>query len=351
MTIDYDLLKRLSEAPGIASREDQVRAIAIEALRPLVDEIRIDRLGNAVALKRGNGARRVMVAAHVDEIGFMVRRIDSDGYLKLQPVGGFDARNLVAQRVLVHSSKGGILRGAMMLEAKPVHLLAGQEPPAPKLEEIFADVGLKAEQAREVIELGDMVTLDRTVERVGDNIIGKAMDDRVGVLVMIEALRALRSHQVDVLAVATVQEEVGLRGATTAAFGLEPDVGIALDVTIAGDIPGMKDTNLVTRLGAGAAIKIMDSSLLCDPRLVANFRDIARRENIPFQMEILPRGGTDAGGIQRSRAGVPSITLSIPTRYLHTVNEMVNASDVEACATLLARYLEEAHTFDYSFSA
>ncbi len=351
MAIDYDLLKRLSEAPGIASREDQVRAIAIGALRPLVDEIRIDQLGNAVALKRGNGSRRVMIAAHLDEIGFMVRQIDSDGYLRIQPVGGFDARNLVSQRVLVHSSKGGVLRGVMMLEAKPVHLLAGQEPPAPKLDDIFVDVGLKAEQAREVIELGDMMTLDRTVERVGDNIIGKAMDDRVGVLVMIEALRALRSHQVDVMAVATVQEEVGLRGATTAAFGLEPDIGIAIDVTVAGDIPGMKDTNQVSRLGAGAAIKIMDSSLLCDPRLVANFRDIARRENIPFQMEILPRGGTDAGGIQRSRAGVPSITLSIPTRYLHTVNEMVCASDVEACATLLARYLEEAHTFNYSFSA
>lgn len=351
MSIDYDLLKRLSETPGIASREERVRAVAVEALRPLVDEVRIDRLGNAVALKRGNGRRRVMIAAHLDEIGFMVRQIDSDGYLRLQPVGGFDARNLVAQRVLVHCSKGDVLRGAMMLGAKPVHLLAGQETPAPKLDDIFVDVGLKAEQAREVIELGDMVTLDRTVERVGDNIIGKAMDDRVGVLVMIEALRAMRTNEADVLAVATVQEEVGLRGATTAAFGLEPDVGIALDVTIAGDIPGMKDANQVSRLGGGAAIKIMDSSLLCDPRLVAQFRDIARRENIPFQMEILPRGGTDAGGIQRSRAGVPSITLSIPTRYLHTVNEMVSESDVEACATLLARYLEVAHTFDYSFSA
>jgi putative aminopeptidase FrvX len=349
MALDYGLLKRLSETPGIASREERVRTVALEALRPLVDEVRIDRLGNAVGLKRGGGGRRVMIAAHVDEIGFLVRQIDSDGFLRLQPVGGFDPRALVAQRVLVHTSKGEALRGALMPAAKPVHLLAGQEPKPLKVDDFFVDVGLKVEQAREMIEIGDMVTMDRTVERVGNNIVGKAMDDRVGVFVMIEALRALRSHQADIFAVATVQEEVGLRGATTAAYGLEPDVGIALDVTVAGDIPGMKEPDVVSRLGGGAAIKIMDSSLLCDPRLVSNFREIARRENIPFQMEILPRGGTDAGGIQRSRAGVPSITLSIPTRYLHTVNETVCETDVSACATLLARYLEEAHTFDYSF--
>ncbi|MEO0249396.1 MAG: M20/M25/M40 family metallo-hydrolase, partial [candidate division WOR-3 bacterium] len=199
------------------------------------------------------------------------------------------------------------------------------------------------------VEIGDMVTMDRTVEPCGAGYIGKSMDDRVGVFVLIEALRQLRSHECEVLAVATVQEEVGLRGATTAAFALEPDIGIALDITIANDHPGPADYESVTRLGQGVAIKIMDSSLICHPKLVEHFREIAKRENIPHQMEILPRGGTDAGALQRARGGAVSITLSIPTRYVHTVNEMVHAGDVEACATLLARYLEEAHTRDYRY--
>ncbi|MBI3973809.1 MAG: M42 family metallopeptidase [Chloroflexi bacterium] len=353
MTIDYDLLKRLSEAPGVPSREERIRKITVEALRPLADSLQVDRLGNAVALKRGGGAggarRKVMIAAHMDEIGFLVRHVDKNGFLSLQPVGGFDPRSLFAQRVIVHASRGPALRGVLMPSAsKPPHLMAGEQPKPPKVEEFFVDVGLPGEQVKEVVELGDMVTMDRTVERAGNTIIGKAMDDRVGVFVMIEALRAVRSHDVDILAVATVQEEVGLRGATTAAFGVDPDVGIALDVTLAVDVPGSKEQDRVSQLGKGVGIKIMDSSQVCDPRLVAHFRDIARRENIPFQMEILPRGGTDGGAIQRTRAGVPSITLSIPARYVHTVNEMVSETDVEAAITLLARYLEVAHAFDYA---
>lgn len=346
MDIDYGLLKRLCEAPGVAARERRVRAVALEALRPLVDEVRVDALGNTVGLRRGDGRRRVMLAAHLDEIGFLVRHVDKEGFLALQSVGGFDPRALFAQRVLVHSAEGGPLRGVLMPSAKPPHLMDRGEPPKPpRVEEFFVDLGLPAGRVQELVELGDMVTLDRTVERAGDAYIGKAMDDRVGVFVMIEALRALRSHQVDVLAVATVQEEVGLRGAITAAYGLEPHLGIALDVTLAMDIPGQREAEAVTRLGQGVAIKIMDSSSLSDPRLVRRFRDLARREGIPHQLELLPRGGTDAGGIQRSRAGVPAITLSVPTRYVHTVNEMVSATDVEAAIALLARFLEEAHTF------
>lgn len=349
MELDFELLKRLSETPGVASREAQIRSVAIEALRPTVDEIRIDPLGNAIALKRGQGKRKIMIAAHVDEIGFFVRHIDSNGFLKLQPIGGFDPRALFAQRVIVTTSKGQTLRGALMPGSRPIHLMAGEEPKAPKVDDFFVDLGLTGDSARELVEVGDMVTLDRTVERVGGNIIGKAMDDRVGVYVMITALRELRTHEVDIYAVATVQEEIGLRGALTSAYSVEPDVGIALDVTLALDIPGTNEAEAVSRLGKGAAIKIMDSSLICDPRLVRQFRDIAQRENIPHQLEILPRGGTDAGGIQRSRGGVPSITLSIPARYVHTVNEMVSETDVAACALLLARFLEVAHTFDYSF--
>lgn len=351
MGLNVELLKRLTETPGIASREAEIRRVVAAAMRPLVDEVRVDPLGNLIGVRRGKGARKVMIAAHVDEIGFLVRHVGEKGYLSLQPVGGFDPRTLFAQRVVVSCAKGGRLHGVLMPAAKPIHLLAGEQPQVPKLDEFFVDVGLDAEQAKARVSVGDMVTLDRTTEPIGrGDLVGKAMDDRVGVFVMLEALRALRSNEVDIYAVATVQEEVGLRGAITSAYEIAPDVGIALDGTLAMDIPGTAEANVITRLGKGAAIKLMDGSLICDPRLVAQFRKIAEEENIPYQLEILPRGGTDAGGIQRSRGGVPSITLSIPTRYVHTVNEMVSESDVEACINLLARYLERANTFDYSYS-
>lgn len=347
--MNFDLLKRLCETPGIPGYEDRLRAIVKEELQPLVDELRIDVMGNVIGIKRG-AAPRVMVAAHMDEIGFMVRHIDKNGFLRLQPIGGFDARMLVAQRVLVHTRAGQTLRGALMASTKPTHVLTDEERNrAPKLEQLFVDLGLPAEKVQELVEPGDMVTMDRTTELLGENVISKSLDDRLSVYVMLEALRAVRHHEAEIVAVATTQEEVGLRGATTAAYVLEPQIGIALDITLALDIPGIEEHEAITRLGKGAAIKLMDSSVISHPKLVRHFREIAEREKIPYQLEILPRGGTDAGAIQRARAGVIAITLSVPVRYVHTVNEMAAISDIEAAVTLLARYLEEAHTGDYAF--
>lgn len=348
--MNFNLLKRLCETPGVPSREDQMRAVVIEELRPLTDSIRLDAMGNVIGVKRGTGGPKVMVAAHMDEIGFLVKHIDDKGFLRLQPVGGWDARNMVAQRVWVHGHAGTSLLGALMPGTKPVHLQTQEEQnKPPKIEEFFVDVGLPADEVKAMVEVGDMVTMARTTERLGNNVVSKTLDNRLSVFVMIEALRAVGEHACDILAVATTQEEVGLRGVSTAAYALEPDIGIALDVTLANDFPGPSDHEHVTRLGAGAAIKIMDSSLLCHPKLVRHFRDVAERNNIPYQLEILPRGGTDAGGIQRSRSGVPSFTLSIPTRYVHTVNEMAAISDIEAAIELLARYLEDAHTRTYTY--
>jgi len=207
---------------------------------------------------------------------------------------------------------------------------------------------MPAEEVKEAVRIGDYVTMDRTLEKVGQNYMSKAMDDRIGVFVMLEALRAMGEHEAMIFAVATSQEEVGLRGAAASGSALEPTVVVALDITLAMDIPSGGGENTITELGKGAAIKIMDSSLICHPKLVEHFRQIAEREEIPHQMEILPAGGTDAGGVQRLHGGIPSITLSIPCRYVHTPNETVNTSDVQACIDLLARYLEEAHTGDYS---
>ncbi len=347
MELDLDLLKRLCETPGIPGREERVAAVAREALQPLADDVHADALGNLIARKRGRGGPRVMLAAHLDEIGFIVRHIDDKGFLRLQAVGGFDTRVLPAQRVRVWTRDGQGLVAALQLATKPIHLLKPEELKAPKLEELYVDVGLPPDEVRARVEIGDMVTFDRPLELTGPRVISKALDDRVGVFVMIEALRALGTHQAEVVAVATTQEEVGLRGAQTSAFGVEPDIGIAVDITIAGDVPGIDPHEQVTRLGEGVAIKVFDTSHIPNYRLVRHLREVAEQHGIRYQFEVLPRGGTDAGAMQRVRAGVPAVTVSIPARYAHTVNEMADLSDIEAAVQLLARYLEVAHTGDY----
>jgi putative aminopeptidase FrvX len=348
--MNFDLLKKLCETPGVSSREEPIRSVVVEELRSLTDSITFDTMGNVVGTKKGTDGPRVMIAAHMDEIGFLVKHIDDRGFIRLQPIGGWDPRVMVAQRVYVHGFSGNRLLGALMPAAKPIHLLTPEEMnKPPKIEEMYVDLGLPAEDVKAQVEVGDPVTMARTAERVGNTVVSKTLDNRVSVFVMIEALRAVGAHACDILAVATTQEEVGLRGATTAAYALKPDIGLAVDITLANDFPGPADHEQVTRLGNGAAIKVMDSSLICHPKLVRHFRDVAEKHKIPYQLEILSRGGTDAGGIQRSQAGIPSFTLSIPTRYVHTVNEMAAVSDIEACITLLARYLEEAETRQYGY--
>ncbi len=348
--INFELLKRLCEAPGIAGREEAVRAIVREAMEPLVDEISVDALGNMIGRRNGNGGPTVMFAGHMDEIGFLVKHIDDNGFLRLQPVGGFDGRVLPAQRCLVHTEAGASLPGAMALETKPIHLLSGSEIQAPKVEQIFVDLGLSGETVKEQVQVGDMVTMDRTVEWIGDNVMGKAFDDRISIFLMLEAARKLGDEQVDaeIVLVATTQEEVGLRGARTAAYHIEPDIGVALDITLAMDIPGAAPQDAVTRLGEGAAIKVFDSSHISNHKLVSHFKQLARDNDIKYQMEILPRGGTDAGAMQLSRAGMPAITISLPTRYVHTVNEMAAVTDIQAEIDLLAAYMRHAHEGDYS---
>lgn len=350
--VNFKLLKRLSEASGVPGNEGQLREIVRSELRTVADEITTDVMGNVICLKSGVSKtaprRKVMLAAHMDEIGFLVRHIDARGFLRLQPVGGFDPRQLFAQRVRVHTRTGTALCGVLTYATKPTHLLTAEESKAqPVIESFFVDIGLSGAEARRRVRLGDMVTLDRTCERCGRHVVGKCLDNRVGMLVMIETMKALRRHDVDIYAVATTQEEVGLRGSTTSAYALRPDIGIALDTTLATDYPGLADTDHITRLGGGVGIKIMDSSFICHPKLVDHFRTLAERGRIRHQMELLPRGGTDGAALQRTRGGVPSITLSVPTRYIHTVNEMVDPRDVDAAVTLLTRYLAEAHTGDY----
>lgn len=348
MALNEALFKRLVETPGVPGREDRQREIAREELGSLTDEVRTDPLGSVIGTKRGSDEARVMIAAHMDEIGFLVRHIDEKGFIRLQTLGGHDPANMVSQRVIVTAASGASLRGALQPVRKPPHLQQDGERKVPKAEEFYVDLGMPADEVRETVRVGDYATMDRTLEKVGANYLGKAMDDRVGVFVMLEALRALRGHEATIHAVATSQEEVGLRGAEASGSALAPTVVVALDVTLAMDVPGTEEEGRISELGKGVAIKLMDSYSISHPRLVEHFRTIAERESILHQTEILPSGGTDAGGVQRLHGGIPAITLSIPCRYVHTPNEMVSESDVQAAIDLLARYLEEAHTGDYA---
>lgn len=351
--MNVPLLKRLTEARGVPGQEDAIRAIVREELAGLC-EFCTDAMGNLICYKKattGQGpAKKLMIAAHMDEIGFVVKYIDDNGYIRLNPLGGFDGRQLPSQRVLV-DGEGGPFPGALMLGVKPKHLLGPEEGnKAPKVEELFVDIGLPAEEVKKRVRLGNMVTLDRQLAEVGDLLTNKSMDDRVAVYTMIEAVKAVGEHAVDIYAVATTQEEIGLRGASASGSSIAPDIVVAIDVTLANDIPGVPAEDHITKLGQGTAIKIMDSSLICHPKVVAHFVALAEKHEIPHQMEILTRGGTDAGGIQRLHGGIPAITLSIPCRYVHTVNETVHPKDVDASVALLARYLEEAANGDYTYA-
>ena len=347
---DLRLLRRLCETPGIPGREERIRRVIIELMRPLVDEVRVDRMGNVIGVKRPEKAKnpkKVMIAAHMDEIGFMVNHIDDKGFIKFVPVGGFDARTLLNQRVVVHGYKKD-LPGIMTLPRKPVHLQPKDEKP-PQVTDYYVDVGLTKEEVEKFVRIGDPITMDRRVIQIGNCVTGKAFDDRIGVYVMLQALKAVEDHEVEIYAVATVQEEVGLRGAQTSAFDINPDIGIALDVTIANDLPGSQEHEHVTKLGEGTAIKIMDSSCISDYKLVEFLRKLAEELKIKYQMEILPRGGTDSGAMQRARSGIPVATISVPTRYVHTTVEMSHWGDIDGSVKLLAAFLERAHEGEFGY--
>lgn len=345
--MSMDLLKRLSEASGVPGREEAVRHIVLDELNALVDETRTDALGNVIAIKEGRGGPKVMLAAHMDEIGFLVRHVDEKtGFLRLDPVGGFDPRVLLAKRVVVHTDAGDFL-GA--IGSKPVHVLSEEERKKPiEIKDLFIDLGMPADDVKERVQIGDYVTLRQDFVEMGELVSGKALDDRVGVYVMIEALRRVTRPKAGIYAVATTQEEVGLRGARVSSYGVTPDIGIALDVTIASDVPGAEEPQYVTTLGKGVAIKIKDSASISNPKLVRHLKQLAGERGIPYQLEILPRGGTDAGALQMTKEGVPAVTLSIPTRYVHSVVESAHVKDIEAAIDLLAAFLERVHEGDYS---
>jgi len=342
--LNNELLTRLLTTPGISGRESRIRDVARAELEGLVDEVRTDPLGNLIGVRNGSGPR-VMLAAHMDSIGFMVKYIDDRGFIRLQTIGGFDVRTLVMQRVLVQGKADYV--GLLCPSSKPIHLLTPEERERSyKIEDMYVDVLLPAEEVAENVSIGDPISLHREPHYSDRSVTSPYLDDRLGVYVMLEALRAARETQCEIHAVVTVQEEVGLRGAGTSAHAIRPDIGVALDVTIAGDVAGADKSQWVAPLGGGTAISVMDADSISDPRLVAKCKELAERHGIKAQLEVRGRGGTDAGAIVLAGAGARAITISMPVRYIHSVNETALVEDIDASVALTARFLEAAHEVD-----
>ncbi len=324
-----DLVKKLVESYGPAGDEGPVRQMIEEEIKELADEVRVDALGNLIARKKGNGkGKKVMLAAHMDEIGIIVTSIDDKGFLRFAPVGGWSPPTLLGKRVIFANGTSGVIHTEHLDDIKEL-----------KVTKLFIDIGASDKAtASENVGIGDMAVFYGPLFDMGERWVAKAMDDRIGCVVLIETLRQLGACDHDVYFVFTVQEEVGLRGARTAAYGVDPEIGIACDVTRVGDTP--KSHIMEVSLGGGAAIKVKDSSLICHPALRKHLVEIAKENKIPYQLEVLERGGTDAAAMQLSRAGIIAGVISVPCRYIHSPSEMVDAGDVKACVDLLVQSLK-----------
>ena len=319
-----DLIQKLVETAGPSGYEKHVRELVRAEIRELVDDLRVDALGNLIARKgqKTDGGLRMMLSAHMDEIGIMVTHIDENGFVRFTTVGGVRPHTCLGSRVRFLNGTQGLIGGEKLDNADRV----------PGFENLFIDVGASSRDECPV-KIGDVAAFDRPFMNLGNRLVAKAMDDRISVAVLIQVLRELKSTPHELYFVFSTQEEVGLRGATTAAYGLDPDLGLAVDVTLTGDTP--KGIKMEVSLGKGPAIKVRDSSLLADPRVVNWMVAAAEKASIPYQMEILEAGGTDAQAIQLTRVGVPAGCVSIPCRYVHSPSEMVDYRDVQNAVRLI----------------
>jgi tetrahedral aminopeptidase len=344
--MSIDLLRRLCETPGIPGREERVRALIEQEAAGLFDEIRTDAMGSLICTRkptRGEGGPRVLLCCHMDEIGFYVSHIDEKGFIWVNAAGGFDTRNLFSRRVLV-CTDGGDHRGVMNPGGKPVHISSPEDrKKVPEVEEFFVDLGMEPEEVRSKVRVGDFVVMDEPFLEQPKKLVSKALDNRVACYLGLESVRKLAAepggHACEIVVAFTTQEEVGLRGAITAAFAVEADYGIGIDVTLACDTPGVPEHQRVTKHGEGVGIKVQDSSLIADHRLVADLCGLAEAKGIAHQRCILPRGGQDGAAIQRSRSGVRTAAVVVGTRYIHTVTEQIDRGDLQGAVDLLAAWL------------
>lgn len=341
-----ELLKRLSDTPGVSGFEEPVQEIVRAELEAVCDEVWSDRIGNVigkrVACSLGDPPLKVMIAAHADEIGFMVKHIDREGFVRFLPIGGFDPRTLIAQRVILHGQED--VKG--VITPVPNWLRRGDDQAkAIEIRDLVIDTGRPGDEVHRLVRVGDPISLAQRFEELNaQTVIGRNFDDRVGVYTMLEAMKRVRDCAVEVYAVSTVQEEVGLRGVPSAAYAIDPDVGIAIDGSLSSDIPYADEQDKHCTMGAGAGIYLIDNRTISDRRLVRFLFQLAEEHGIPVQKNL--GGGTDASIIQRNRTGARACTIGAPTRYMHSTAQMCSKQDIEATIALLAAFIENAHRGD-----
>lgn len=324
-----DLIRKLVETYGPSGAEEQIRDVIRAEVEPLVDDIRVDAMGSLIAHKEGSGeGKRIALSAHMDEIGVMVTYIDEEGFARFTNIGGVRALNCVGGRVAFADGTTGVIN---------VEQKRDNQNKIPQLEQLYIDVGASSADDCPV-QVGDPAVFVRPFATRGTRLIAKAMDDRIGCAVMIEAIRGLESTPHDVHFVFSVQEEVGLRGARTSAFGIDPEIAIAVDVTGTGDTPESRP--MAVKLGQGPAVKVQDGRMIASPQVRQLMVQRAKEADIPYQLEVLEGGTTDAAAMQLTRAGVPAGCLSIPCRYVHSPSEMVDERDVENGVRLLLEILK-----------
>ncbi|MBX3143826.1 MAG: hypothetical protein KF813_08730 [Trueperaceae bacterium] len=343
-----ELLERICNTPGVSGFEGAVQDLVFRELSPVVDEVWRDRMGNVIALKRATRAdpdgptRKLIYSAHADEIGMIVSHIDPQGFIRFRAIGGLDPRTLPSQRVLVHATKSGPveLKGVIAPQAGWLGTPADRERVFP-INELYIDLGRPAARVKELVEIGDVVTFASRFERLNeDMVMGSNFDDRIGVYCLIEAMKRLENPDVDVYAVSSVQEEVGVRGIPTAANVIEPDIGVAIDGSLPSDTPYAKPEEHQCALGDGTGIYLIDNRTIGSPALVRGLIDTCQRHAIPYQRNL--GGGTDASEIQRRGAGALATTIGAPTRYMHSTVQLCHLADIEATTRLLATFATEA---------
>lgn len=346
--MDFELFSELSAIPAASGREELLRDYIISLIKPLADDIKTDALGNIIALKKGKGVKKLMLAAHMDEVAMRVRYIDDSGFLRFALTGGIDPRTLLSQRVLIQTENNGILHG--VIGSKPAHYLSAADLSKPTTaDSLFIDIGLSAQKAKEVITIGDPVTLDRPPLEFGEDLFcAKAIDDRAGVYILIKTLQNLpKEHDADIYFVFTVQEEFGLIGAEVSSFALRPDVALAVDTTGALDVPDIPARDYVLKTGSGIGITLVDSTTIAHNGVVKHLREICAKNDIPCQLRVASKGSNDAKVMQRSADGVPVCALSLPVRYIHSNVEVASKKDVDAAVALAGAFALQCAQRDY----
>ncbi|MEN3042885.1 MAG: M42 family metallopeptidase [Fervidobacterium sp.] len=330
-----ELVRRLTMAKSPSGRESEISSVIIEELKGFIDGYKIDKIGNLIVWKEGNSGKKILLDAHMDEIGVVVTNIDDSGFLKIDRVGGVSPYTIYQSRI-----RFGEVVGIVGIEGESLDEIQSNVQKL-SFEKLFVDIGAKSKQeAQKYCPIGTFGTFDSYFYEHNDYMISKSMDDRIGCAVIIEVFKRLKSPKNTIYGVFAVQEEVGLIGSHVAGYDIEPDVAIAIDVTGVGDTPkGLK--RIPMALGKGTCIKVKDMASISNRHIVDKLRELAERYGIPYQMEVLIFGGTDAAGYQSTKAGIPSATISIPTRYIHTPSEMVYKQDVEATIELTLKYCEE----------